>query len=104
ANGSLTGDAAVQFLFALGPLRERVVLFEQPTAADDLSGLSEVRRAGVRVAADESVRTIADLGRLARANAVDVVNLKIMKSGLVGALDLAIAARAYGFELMIGGM
>jgi L-alanine-DL-glutamate epimerase-like enolase superfamily enzyme len=104
ANASLTGNAAVALLQALGPLRDQVVLFEQPTAADDLAGLATVRRAGVRVAADESVRSFSDLGRLARAGAVDVVNLKITKSGLVGALDLAVAARSHGFGLMIGGM
>lgn len=104
ANASLTSSAAVALLDGLGPLRERVVLFEQPTAADDLVGLAAVRRAGVRVAADESVRSLSDLERLAQADAADVVNLKIMKSGLVGALDLAVAARSQGFSLMIGGM
>jgi L-alanine-DL-glutamate epimerase-like enolase superfamily enzyme len=104
ANASLTAAAALALLDALGPLRERVVLFEQPTAADDLAGLAAVRSAGVRVAADESVQALPDLERLARAGAADVVNLKIMKSGLVGALDLAVAARSYGFGLMIGGM
>jgi L-alanine-DL-glutamate epimerase-like enolase superfamily enzyme len=63
-----------------------------------------VRRADVRVAADESVRCLSDLERLARAGAADIVNLKITKSGLVGALDLALAARSHGFGLMIGGM
>jgi L-alanine-DL-glutamate epimerase-like enolase superfamily enzyme len=104
ANASLSSDAAIALLEALGPLRQQIVLFEQPTAADDVAGLAAVRRAGVRVAADESVQNFADLERLSRAQAVDVVNLKIMKSGLVGAFDLAIAARAHGFELMIGGM
>jgi L-alanine-DL-glutamate epimerase-like enolase superfamily enzyme len=104
ANASMTGDTAVALLEALGPLRDQVVLFEQPTAADDLGGLATVRRTGVRVAADESVRSLADLSRLARAEAADIVNLKITKSGLVGALDLALAARSHGFGLMIGGM
>lgn len=104
ANASLASDAAIALLSALGPLRERVVLFEQPTAAEDLAGLAAVRQAGVRVAADESVRTFSDLDRLAQAGAADVVNLKIMKSGLVGAFELAVAARSHGFDLMIGGM
>jgi L-alanine-DL-glutamate epimerase-like enolase superfamily enzyme len=104
ANASMTADAAIALLDALGALREQVVLFEQPTAADDLAGLAAVRRAGVRVAADESVRCLSDLERLARAGAADIVNLKITKSGLVGALDLALAARSHGFGLMIGGM
>jgi L-alanine-DL-glutamate epimerase-like enolase superfamily enzyme len=100
----LTAGAALALLDALGDLREQVVLFEQPTAADDLAGLAAVRHAGVRVAADESVRSLSDLGRLARAGAADIVNLKITKSGLVGALDLALAARSHGLGLMIGGM
>jgi L-alanine-DL-glutamate epimerase-like enolase superfamily enzyme len=104
ANASLTSDAALALLRALGPLRERVMLFEQPTAADDLAGLATVRRAGVRVAADESARAVTDLPLLMRAGAADVVNVKNMKSGLVGAYDLAVAARACGLDLMIGGM
>jgi L-alanine-DL-glutamate epimerase-like enolase superfamily enzyme len=104
ANASLTGDGALELLRALGNLRERVALFEQPTAAGDLSGLRLVRSAGVRVAADESVRDASDVQRLAAAEAVDVVNLKIMKAGLVAALDAATAARSAGLGLMIGGM
>jgi len=104
ANGSLTKEDAIGLYEALGPLRERVLLFEQPTASDDLEGLAAVRRAGAVVAADESVRTREDLERLVLAGAADVVNVKIMKSGLVGALDIALAARAMGLGLMIGGM
>jgi L-alanine-DL-glutamate epimerase-like enolase superfamily enzyme len=104
ANGSLSSNEAIRMLHALGRLRERVVLFEQPTAADDLVGLREVREAGVAVAADESARSVLDIERLRSARAADVVNVKIMKSGLVGALDLAIGARVAGFGLMVGGM
>jgi L-alanine-DL-glutamate epimerase-like enolase superfamily enzyme len=104
ANASLDADAALALLAALGPLRERLALFEQPTAADDLEGLRRVRAAGVRVAADESVKSAADVERLARAGAVDVVNLKLMKAGLVAAFDAAVRARELGVSLMIGGM
>jgi L-Ala-D/L-Glu epimerase len=104
ANASLTGDGALELLRSLGELRERVALFEQPTAAGDLAGLRLVRSAGVRVAADESVRDANDVQRLAEAQAVDVVNLKIMKAGLVAAFDAAAAARSAGLGLMIGGM
>jgi len=104
ANASLTGDEALELLRGLGSVRERVALFEQPTAAGDLAGLRLVRSAGVRVAADESVRDATDVWRLAEAQAVDVVNLKIMKAGLVAALDAAAAARSAGLGLMIGGM
>jgi L-alanine-DL-glutamate epimerase-like enolase superfamily enzyme len=104
ANAALSAEEAVRMLQELGSLRERVVLFEQPTKKDDLEGLARVRGVGVPVAADESVRTERDLERVALARAADVVNVKIMKSGLVGALDIALGARSLGLGLMIGGM
>ncbi|HEX6272279.1 MAG TPA: enolase C-terminal domain-like protein [Polyangiaceae bacterium] len=104
ANASLSADSALALLEALGALRERVVLFEQPTPAWDLVGLARVRTSGVRVAADESVQNAADVERLAATAAVDVVNLKTMKAGLVAALDAALAARRLGIGLMVGGM
>ena len=104
ANASLHAEEAIRLVRALGALRERVVLFEQPTAANDLAGLRAVRQAGIKVAADESARTLLDLEHIIDEQAADVVNVKIMKSGLVTALDMAIGARAAGLELMIGGM
>jgi L-alanine-DL-glutamate epimerase-like enolase superfamily enzyme len=104
ANASLAAEEAIRLVRALGALRDRVVLFEQPTRADDLAGLRAVREAGVRVAADESACSVADLERIIDARAADVVNVKIMKSGVVTALDMALGARAAGLELMIGGL
>jgi L-alanine-DL-glutamate epimerase-like enolase superfamily enzyme len=104
ANASLDAETAVALLDALGDVRARVALFEQPTPADDLAELGRVRRAGVLVAADESVKDARDVERLAGAAAVDVVNLKIMKAGLVAAFDAAQAAKRLGLGLMIGGM
>ncbi|HLV68814.1 MAG TPA: dipeptide epimerase [Polyangiaceae bacterium] len=105
ANASLSADEAVRLLDALGELRERVVLFEQPTAADDLDGLRAVLERGrVSVAADESARSAADVAALARAGAGDVVNVKLMKAGLLEAWDMIATARAANLGLMIGGM
>jgi L-alanine-DL-glutamate epimerase-like enolase superfamily enzyme len=104
ANASMRPDEAIRLVRALGALRERVVLFEQPTAASDLVGLRAVRESGVKVAADESARSLADVERIIDAQAADVINVKIMKSGVVGALDMASGARAAGLELMVGGM
>ena len=103
ANGSLSADEAVALIDVLDGARSRVVLFEQPTAAHDLDGLARVRESGrIPVAADESVSSAADVVRVARA--VDVVNVKIMKSGLVETLDIVAVARAHGLGLMVGGM
>jgi L-alanine-DL-glutamate epimerase-like enolase superfamily enzyme len=104
ANASLHAVEAIRLLRALGALRDRVVLFEQPTRPDDLAGLRAVREAGIKVAADESARTLGDIERIIDEQAADVINVKIMKCGLVGALDMAIGARTAGLELMIGGM
>jgi len=105
ANASLSAEEAIALVEALGPLRSRVVLFEQPTAVEDLDGLRKVRQdARVLVAADESARSARDVARLAEARAADVVNIKIMKTGIVEALDMLAAARAHGLSLMVGGM
>lgn len=83
----------------------RPILFEQPAAADDLQGLAEVwRKGGVPVAADESASSRAAVAKLARLGAAQVVNIKLMKCGLLEAWDIALMARAGGLGLMIGGM
>lgn len=89
-------------------LRKRglgITLFEQPAGADDWDGLARVARlGGVPIAADESLRGRDDALRLARMRAVSVLNLKLMKMGLLEAADCARIAQASGLGLMIGGM
>lgn len=105
ANAALSADDALALLAALGPSRGRVVLFEQPTPAGDLEGLRRVREQGkVAVAADESAKNARAVCVLARERAADVINLKLMKSGIAEALDMAATARALGLGLMVGGM
>lgn len=105
ANGAYASDDALRLLGLIGRTRERVRLFEQPTAADDLEGLRRVMvDAKLDVAADESVRTAADVARLAELRAVSAVNIKIMKSGLGESLDMITLARRLGLKLMVGGM
>ena len=63
-----------------------VTLLEQPLQEWNFDGLRRIReRFGIRVMADESVRTLQDALRLASASAVDVFAYKIMKSGGLGA-------------------
>ena len=105
ANASLDSAAALALLEALGPARHRVTLFEQPCGKFDLDGLRKVReRAGTRVAADESACSARDVLNLARERAVDVINVKTMKSGVVEAMAMIQIARSAGLGLMIGGM
>jgi L-alanine-DL-glutamate epimerase-like enolase superfamily enzyme len=105
ANGSLTEKSAIELLRAIGRTAARVVLFEQPTPASDLSGLRAVRQtAQIAVAADESARSAHDVAKLIVAGACDVINVKIMKCGIAEAVDMVATARAHGLGLMIGGM
>jgi len=105
ANASLTADSALALLDALSHRKGQVALFEQPTAKLDLDGLRRVReQGGVPVAADESACSAADVLALIAARAVDAINIKTMKCGILEAMDMIAVARAAGLRLMIGGM
>jgi len=105
ANASLSADEALGLLEALGPDRAQVALFEQPTGKRDLDGLRRVREHGrVLVAADESACSAADVLTLIAARAVDAINIKTMKCGILEAMNMIAIARAAGLRLMIGGM
>lgn len=105
ANASLEASAALELLAGARALGARIALFEQPTAAGDWQGLRTVREVGkVPVAADESARTAQDVVGLASQRSADVINLKIMKSGVLESVAMAQVARAHGLGLMIGGM
>ena len=54
--------------------------------------------------ADESAQTTSSVVDLLKREAVDGVNVKLMKSGLVGALEIAGLCRAHGVKLMVGCM
>lgn len=106
----LDGNAGVSHADAAAlvrGLKERGIepaLLEQWLAKDDLPGMRNLaRESGWLVAADESVCTAADVGRIADASAAQVVNIKLMKAGIVEALAVVAAARARGLRLMIGG-
>jgi L-alanine-DL-glutamate epimerase-like enolase superfamily enzyme len=81
------------------------VLFEQPVPKDDWEGLARVQRLGrVPVAADETISCRADALKMARLKTADVVNIKLMKCGILEAWDIALICRAAGLKLMMGGM
>ncbi len=96
---------SLRLLSRLKPLGIVPALFEQPAAREDWRGLGEVQRlGGIPVAADESVASRQEALRLARLGAARVVNVKLMKSGLLEAWEIALICRAAGLGLMIGGM
>ncbi len=104
-NGGLTAARAIDFVRALAAHGIAPRLFEQPVPREDWDGMAQVaRESGVPVAADESAARASDVLRLARSGAAQVVNVKPMKAGLVEAMEIALAAKAAGLGLMIGGM
>jgi L-alanine-DL-glutamate epimerase-like enolase superfamily enzyme len=104
ANASLAADEALALVTGLGERRSQVVLFEQPCRRQDFAGCRKLREAGIRVAADEDARTLADVQLLDRERAADVVNFKLTKSGVSETLRMLDEARRLGFGLMLGGM
>ena len=82
-----------------------MVLLEQPVVRDDLDSMAAIRReTGIPVAADESVRSLADAQEVVARGAADYINIKIMKTGVVEAVEIASFTKASGLKLMIGGM
>jgi len=105
ANQGYTRETCARFVREIARRGGTIVLLEQPVPRDDLDGLAALRRdTGIPVAADESVRTLDEARQVRRRDAADFINVKITKSGLCEALDIAAYARAAGFRLMIGGM
>lgn len=105
ANQGYSADDALRALRILRQAGIEPALFEQPVAREDWDGLGRVTaEAGVPVAADESCRTAADALRIARHRLASAINIKLAKSGLVEALDIAAIARAAALGLMVGGM
>ncbi|MEC4888563.1 MAG: dipeptide epimerase [Nitrospira sp.] len=82
-----------------------MVLLEQPVVREDLDSMAAIRReTGIPVAADEAVRSLADARMVVEHRAADYINIKIMKTGVVEAAEIAAFTLASGLKLMVGGM
>ncbi|RLF00429.1 MAG: dipeptide epimerase [Thermoprotei archaeon] len=86
--------------------RYEIEFVEQPVPAWDYSGLKFVKdRVDVPITADESVLTSRDALNLIRMDAVDLINIKLMKcGGIKEAIKIAHVAEAAGIKCMIGCM
>lgn len=108
ANQAFAPEAAVAFTRKLLATGAAVELLEQPVAGEDAEGLKFVRREvnkiGVPVFADEAARSVAEVRNLIAQDAVDGINVKLMKSGIGGALEIIALCRAAGKKLMLGCM
>ncbi|XP_042492858.1 L-Ala-D/L-amino acid epimerase-like [Macadamia integrifolia] len=109
ANEGYTSKEAIEVLEKLHEMGVTPVLFEQPVHRDDWEGLGQVNRVakekyGISVAADESCRSLFDVQKIIEGDLADVINIKLAKFGVMGALEIIEAVRRSGLSLMIGGM
>ncbi len=77
---------------------------EQPLPAWDLEGLAHIRKTtGVPVMVDESVWNPHDVVKVVRAEAADLINIKITKAGgLCNSNEIFVAAKAAGIPCIVG--
>jgi L-alanine-DL-glutamate epimerase-like enolase superfamily enzyme len=103
ANAGYDADTAIRLAHLVQ--RCNLQLFEQPVPADDLAGMARVRReaGGVPIMADESILDHASLIAVIKANAADIVKLKVMKQGgFHRAAAMLATAQAAGIRCVIG--
>jgi L-alanine-DL-glutamate epimerase-like enolase superfamily enzyme len=105
ANQGYTPGEALLCLEALDDRDIRPLMMEQPVHKDDYEGMRYVtQHTTVPIAADESADSPASAARLIAKGAANVITVKLMKSGIVGALDIAALCRSTHTQLMIGSM
>ena len=105
ANGGYSPAQAVELLGIAKKRDLRIELFEQPVAPRDWAEFRHLSRSSdVAVCADESARSAAEVLALVRDGAVEAVNIKTMKCGVVEATSIWSIARAAKKKIMIGGM
>jgi len=105
ANTGYTPKEAITFAREIYARGIDINVYEQPVQAQNIEGLKLVRyNSPFPVAADESARTRYDVLRLIKEDAVDFVNIKLMKSGISDALAIVEMANTAKIQLMIGCM
>ena len=75
-------DAKTAIRLAKGLADNGVEIFEQPVPRDHFDALREVKQySALKVEADQSARSLADVYRLIKSRAVDAINTSIQKVG-----------------------
>lgn len=106
ANQAWTVEHTLEVLGAISSNDLAIDYLEQPTPARDFKALAKIRAmSSVPIMADESCFTPADLTELIALDAIDLVNLKLLKTGgLTTAREMAETAKAAGIGVYVGSM
>ncbi len=105
ANQAFSTKQALAFLHELKKVNIHPLLIEQPVPKADWEGLQEItRESQVKVCADESISSFKEALFVIQRKAVDVINVKFMKTGIFEAQQIAKLAVKHHVELMLGSM
>lgn len=105
-NQAWSVEESLEFLLRTEKRGLNIEYLEQPVAANDKVGLAQIRqKRDTKIMADESIYTIADLDELYHLNAVDLINIKTIKSGgVTPSLQIIERANELGVGFSIGTM
>lgn len=105
-NQSWSREQAIEFLLEIDRRSIKIDYLEQPCNRDDYGAFKAIKNStGVDLMADESCFTESDIHELLKSGGVDLINLKVLKSGGASqVLRLADIARNEGLRVSIGSM
>ena len=105
-NQAWSVEESIEFLKEVEKRGLNIEYLEQPISAENRAGLAQIRaQSQTKIMADESIFTVMDLEELVRLEAIDLINIKIIKSGgITPALEIIKRARELGIEFSIGTM
>jgi len=105
-NQAWSVEESIEFLKDVEKRGLNIEYLEQPISAENRAGLAQIRaQSQTKIMADESIFTVFDLEELVRLDAIDLINIKIIKSGgITPALEIIKRARELGVEFSIGTM
>ncbi len=78
---------------------------EQPVPGWDLKGMTRIRQrfdSQIKIIADQSVFSVYDAIKVIEANAADIINLKIMRTGITDSKRITWLAEAAGLQCKLG--
>jgi L-alanine-DL-glutamate epimerase-like enolase superfamily enzyme len=106
ANQAWTLDHTFEVIAAISRNDIAIDYLEQPTPARDFKALARIKaNSPIPVMADESCFTSDNLKELIELDAIDLVNLKLLKTGgLTQAREMAKTATAAGIGVYVGSM